>query len=144
MIIATLIVQGATLMPLVKWLKAGDPNRKNREECRARLKARRAGVATLRKDENLVAGLDLEAKKMLIKEIDEGALGIAVASADGPWHPRNQALLQALDAQREVVDRLRDAGRLSGELAERLDTELDLDTMSARGEGQRLTDGGGD
>lgn len=53
-------------------------------------------------------------------------------------------LLQALDAQRDVVNRLRGAGQLDGELAEHLDTELDLDAMSARGEGKRLTDGGDD
>jgi monovalent cation/hydrogen antiporter len=141
-IIATLIVQGATLMPLVRWLKAGDPQREHRDERRTRLKARRAGVAAICEAGNTTDGLEPEARRILIQEFDEGALGIAEASADGPSHPRNQALLHALDAQRDVVNRLRDAGRLSGELAERLDTELDLDAMSARGEGTRLTDGG--
>ena len=141
-IIATLIVQGATLMPLVRWLKAGDPKREHREQRRVRLKARRAGVAAVCKADNKDDGFDAEEKQNLIREIDEGMRGIAVASAGGPLHPRNQALLHALDAQREVVNRMRDAGRLSGELAERLDTELDLDAMGARGEGKRLTDGG--
>ena len=143
-IIATLIVQGATLMPLVRWLKAGDPEREHLEERHARLKARQAGVAVIRGASNLTAGFDQKTRQILIREIEEGARGIAVAGAGGTSHPCNQALLQALDAQREVVNRLRDAGRLSGELAERLDTELDLDAMSARGEGTRLTDGGGD
>jgi monovalent cation/hydrogen antiporter len=143
-IIATLILQGATLMPLVHWLKAGDPQREHREERRTRLKARREGVAAICEADKTTDGFDAEARRILIREIDEGSLGIAATSADGPSHPRNQMLLHALEAQREVVNRLRDAGRLSGELAERLDTELDLDAMSARGEGTRLTDGGGD
>ncbi len=141
-IIATLIVQGATLMPLVRWLKAGDPEREYREERRTRLKARRAGVAAIRGANKMTAGFDPEARRILIREIDDGTFGIAVASAGGTSHPRNQVLLKALEAQREVVNRLRDAGRLSGELAERLDTELDLDAISARGEGTRLTGGG--
>jgi monovalent cation/hydrogen antiporter len=143
-IIATLIVQGATLMPLVRWLKAGDPQREHREECRTRVKARRAGVAAICGDDNTADGFDPEARRILIREIDEGKLGIAEARAGNTAHPRNQALLQALDAQRAVVNCLRDAGRLSGELSERLDTELDLDAIGARGEGTRLTDGGGD
>ncbi len=119
-----------------------NPKREHREQHRVRLKARRAGIAAVCKADNKDDGFDAEAKQNLIREIDEGMLGIAVASAGGPLHPRNQTLLHALDAQREVVNRMRDAGRLSGELAERLDTELDLDAMGARGEGKRLTDGG--
>ncbi|NMM38160.1 MAG: sodium:proton antiporter [Glaciimonas sp.] len=143
-IIVTLIVQGATLMPLVRWLKAGDPKREHREERHARLKARRAGVAAIRAANNMTAGFDQAARQILIKEIDEGTRGIAVAGEGGTSHHSNWVLLQALDAQRDVVNRLRDAGRLSGELAERLDTELDLDAMSSCGGGTRLTDGGGD
>ena len=141
-IIATLVVQGATLMPLVRWLKAGDPVRERREERRARLKARRAGLAAIREAGRATAGPDAETCRILLKEIDEGTLGIATACPRDTAHPRSRLLLQALDAQREVVNRLRDAGRMSGELAERLDTELDLDAMSARGEGRRLTGGG--
>lgn len=141
-IIATLLVQGATLMPLVRWLKAGDPEREHRDERRARLKARQAGVAAVR--DASTAGIDPEARRGLISDLEAGKLGIAGASADGTCHPRTQLLLQALDAQRDVVNHLREAGRLSDELAERLDTELDVDAMSARGEGTHLTDGGND
>ncbi|MBC7502893.1 MAG: hypothetical protein H7315_20700, partial [Herminiimonas sp.] len=143
-IIVTLIVQGATLMPLVRWLKAGDPEREQREERHARLKALRAGIAVIRGANGTTADFDQAAQQNLIREIGEGTRGIAVAGVGGTSHPSNRVLLQALDAQRDVVNRLRDAGQLGGELAERLDTELDLDAMSARGEGKRLTDGGDD
>ena len=48
-------------------------------------------------------------------------------------------LLAALDAQRRSINRMRDAGQLGESLAERLDTELDLDEMGVCGEGDRLT-----
>jgi hypothetical protein len=85
-----------------------------------------------------------EARQNLIREINEGTRGIAEAGGGGTAQACNRLLLQALEAQREVVNRLRDAGNLGSELAERLDTELDLDAMNARGEGKRLTDGGDD
>lgn len=94
------------------------------------------------RDADTAAGSDPENNTILLKQIDEGTLGIAVACARGSADARSQVLLKALDAQREVVNHLRDAGRMSGELAERLDTELDLDAISARGEGKRLTDSG--
>lgn len=141
-IIVTLIVQGATLMPLVQWLKAGDPEREKREERHARLKALRAGVAVIRGANGTTKGLDEATRQNLIREVGEGTRGIAEAGVGGTSHHCNRILLQALDAQRDVVNCLRDAGQLGGELAERLDTELDLDAMSARGEGKRLTNSG--
>jgi len=71
-----------------------------------------------------------------------GSIGIARIGTLGCHDEHRPALLRALDAQRKVVDRLRDAGRMSGALAERLDTELDLDAMNAVGDGARLTDAG--
>jgi CPA1 family monovalent cation:H+ antiporter len=143
-IIATLIVQGATLLPLVRWLKAGDPQREQREERHARLTARRAGVAVIHRANGATDSFVQEARQNLIREINEGTRGIAEAGGGGTAQACNRILLQALEAQREVVNRLRDAGNLGSELAERLDTELDLDAMNARGEGKRLTDGGDD
>ena len=142
-IVSTLIVQGATLMPLVRWLKAGDPTREQREERLARLKARRVGVAAVRETSINTSLVHRKAKRILLKEVEEGKQGIAAARPDEPLHLRNQILLRALGAQRQIVNSLRNAGRLSEELSERLDTELDIDAMSARGEGKRLTDGGG-
>ena len=48
-------------------------------------------------------------------------------------------LLAALVAQRGVVERLRDAGRLGETVAERMATELDLDELGVGGEADRLT-----
>lgn len=138
-IIFTLIVQGATLMPLVRWLKAGDPKREQREERHVRLKSRQAGLAAILAEKDMTTGFEQETLQILIREMDEGTRGIAMAGRGRSSHRSNQILLQALEAQRNVVNRLRDAGQLSGELAERLDTELDLDAMNARGGSTRLT-----
>jgi len=137
-IITTLIAQGVTLMPLVRWLKVGDPKRDQREERHARLRARQAGLRAIRRAEQVT--FDHAARQKLIREIDDGTRGIGAPGA-GTSRLGNQVLAQALEAQRDVVNQLREAGQLSSELAERLDTELDLDAMSARGEATRLTDG---
>jgi Na+/H+ antiporter len=140
-IVVTLLVQGATLLPLVKVLKVGNPERERREERVARLRARRAGIAAAK-----AAGAPVSAVSSggddLVARLESGRIGIARPGALGGNGEHRSKLLRALAAQRNVVDELRDAGRMSGALAERLDTELDLDAMNATGEGARLTDGG--
>jgi hypothetical protein len=140
-IIATLLFQGITLLPLVRRLKVGDPGREEREESTARIRARQAGIAAVKRWERPdVASAGGYAD--LVARLESGSVGIARAGAFGPNAEHGPALLHAIDAQRRVVDRLRDAGRMGSALAERLDTELDLDAMNAVGDGARLTDAG--
>ncbi len=143
-IVVTLLFQGTTLLPLVKWLGVGDPSRERREEHEARTLAGRAGADAAR--ESFADGDPLESdsgqtdrNRALVARIAEGQVGIARAGGLGQ-HPEERApLVAALDAQRLVVDRLRGEGRMSAALAERLDTELDIESMSAHAEGARLT-----
>ena len=146
-IISTLLFQGITLLPLVQRLRVGDPGREEREERRARTRARHAGIAAAnranratRAEQPDVASGDGSAD--LIARLESGSIGIARSGALGDDAEHGRALLQALDAQRRVVNRQRDAGRMGSALAERLDTELDLDAMNAVGDGARLTDAG--
>lgn len=141
-IVATLIVQGASLIPLVRWLKVGDPDRERREESRARLKACRAAVAVIRDNASESTNADPDSTEVMVRDIEAGAVGIASEGPRSGDSPRNTLMLDALDAQRGIVNHLRDAGRMGSALAERLDTELDLDAMGIRNEGRRLTDGG--
>ncbi len=141
-IVFTLIVQGSTLMPLVRWLKVGDSNRERREESRARVEARRAGVAVIRDAASKLKDVDSASTENTISELEDGRFGIATKRANEKDNTRRKLMLDALDAQRDVVNQLRDAGRMGSALAERLDTELDLDAMGVRNEGRRLTDGG--
>ena len=146
-IISTLLFQGITLLPLVQRLRVGDPDREEREERRARTRARRAGIAAAnranraRKAEQPDVALGDDSAD-LIARLESGSIGIASSGALGGHAEHGPALLQALDAQRRVVNRQRDAGRMGSALAERLDTELDLDALNAVGDGARLTDAG--
>ena len=140
-IVATLLLQGITLMPLVRRLGVGDPDREQREEQIARRRARRAGVAAATASMRTGAGPG-RVSADLVARLESGSIGIARPGALGRHAEHGPALLQALAAQRRVVDRQRDAGRMGSALAEKLDTELDLDAMNAVGEGSRLTDGG--
>lgn len=142
-IVATLIVQGATLLPIVRWLKAGDPQRERREEDEARRLAGQAGVESIhalrpRSDHARAYDADLS------QRLAAGTVGIGGSGTRGGNVRERRALLNALRAQRKVVDDLRDAGRMGSALAERLDTELDLDAMAALGDGKHLTDAGDD
>jgi CPA1 family monovalent cation:H+ antiporter len=137
-IFATLLVQGVTLLPLVNWLQVGDPRREARDESRARRRARRAGVSALRQGLRS-SDLSREHRESLIRRMADGSIGIAAAGEDAGRPGDREVLLVALDAQRKAIDRMRDAGQLGESLAERLDTELDLDEMGVSGEGDRLT-----
>lgn len=142
-IFATLLVQGATLVPLVHWLRVGDPELEARDEANARSRARRAGLKAIR---NALgdAGVSQERGRQLTERVSDGSIGIASAG-DSAGRPGDRApLVAALQAQRRSIDRLRDGGHLGESLAERLETELDLDEMGARGDGARLTGAGQD
>ncbi len=140
-IVVTLLVQGVTLLPLVQRLKVGDPEREPREERAARRQARCAGMAAAKSA--LESGTLVESTgDPLVARLAAGHVGVARSGTQGRADEGRYALLRALDAQRKVVDRLRDAGQMSGALAEQLDTELDLDAMNTAGAGGRLTDGG--
>jgi Na+/H+ antiporter len=137
-IFATLLVQGATLLPLIRLLGVGDPHLDARDEARARARARRAGIKALRNALHHDAG-GLARAQRLLPRIADGSIGIAGAGADAGQPGDQHSLIEALHAQREVVARLRDAGRLGESVAERLETELDMDELGAGGEADRLT-----
>ena len=139
----TLLFQGVTLLPLVKWLGVGDPTREIREECEARSLAGKEGAtaASQAHPSGKSGAGSSERHRALIERIADGQVGIARAGGAGR-HPEERApVAAALDAQRGVVDSLRGDGRMSAALAEKLDTELDIEAMSAQAEGARLTEG---
>ena len=142
-IVSTLLVQGATLLPLITRLGVGDPERNARDEHRLRARSRRAGLAALaRATAHARAAGDGQrstaADERLAALLANGAIGIAhagVAGGDGAA----ERLAVALDAQRHVVARARDSARIGGGLAERLAVEVDVDALRVRGEAGRLT-----
>ena len=140
-IVTTLLLQGVTLLPLVRRLKVGDADREQREEHTARAAACRAGIAAAKASAASETRSDEDSADDLVGQLASGSLGISRPGSLGRHDERGPALQNALDAQRAVVNRFRDAGRMGSTLAERLDTELDLDELNAAGDGARLTEG---
>lgn len=137
-IFATLLLQGATLLPLVRWLQLGDPGREARDERRARRRARLAGVRAMRGQLRRTATTPERAADLL-QRVRDGSIGIAQTAQHSGQPGDKVLLLAALEAQRAAINRMRDAGQMGESLAERLDTELDVDEMGVSGEGDRLT-----
>ena len=128
-IMATLILQGLTLVPLTRLLHVGDAMAEPRAEQRVRGRARRAAHAAIMRvarTDRLPAG---ECQR-LAEVIGTGEFGIAA----GGTSESRAVLEQALDVQRSIVSRARDAGRIGDPLAQRLEAELDRDLVRLRGE----------
>jgi Na+/H+ antiporter len=133
----TLLFQGATLLPLIRWLGVGDPELDQRDERDARAIAGVAGARTVRQYSSDAQSADRS--KRLSERLASGGIGIATPGSQAERSGDKTVLLAALEAQRSEVARLRDADRLGESLAERLDTELDIDDMVLAGEADRLT-----
>lgn len=135
-IVVTLLFQGATLLPLIRWLGVGDPERDERDESNARARAAVLGERAIRSARS-EAGESVRSER-LTGRIADGRIGIAHAGLHA--QPGNKTLLlAALEAQRQEVARLRDADCLGESVAERLETEIDIDDMVVLAEADRLT-----
>jgi len=144
-ILATLLFQGITLLPLVNHLQVGDPGREEREERDARTRARRAGVGAVKRSKRLTGpeAASGGSSADLIARLESGSIGIARSGALGHYAEHGPMLLQAIDAQRKVVDGLRDAGRMGSALCDRAHTLNRWATHGAadtdRGQSGRMT-----
>jgi NhaP-type Na+/H+ or K+/H+ antiporter len=131
-VLATLVGQGLTLTPLIRWLGVDDPHAAAREERHARGAAVHAARTRL---DALVScdRLSSAARDRVVAELERGlGLGRDGAGAS-PERPDRQAILTALTAEREAVLRLWNDGYLDEMAAEKLEAELDLSEMSVRG-----------
>lgn len=137
-IIVTLVLQGATLLPLVRALGLSDPRRDARDERRARARARRAGLAALDRIVRREPALQPECAAMA-ELVADGIFGIASRGALGSHGIAREPVAAALHAERQAVMALRDTGQIGESVAERLVTELDVDLMTVRGDAARLT-----
>lgn len=135
-IVATLVIQGSLLLPLVHRLGIGDASRSKRDEHRIRRRAQRAGLAAAERARARVPGSLCES---LAQRLRSGELGIASDRVPLASDAETELARTALAAEREVVSRSRDAGRIGEELAERLETELDLDEARLSGQAARFS-----
>jgi CPA1 family monovalent cation:H+ antiporter len=140
-IVATLVIQGLTLRPLVRRLGLADPGAEQREE---ELALRTASQAALNLLDEIAErnGLDEDDKRWLAREHQ---LRQARASTDGDrdrdgdgdhaaaaLDAAAKTDLELLNAAREAVLELEDRGEVRGDVAQRVLRRLDLDSARLR------------
>jgi CPA1 family monovalent cation:H+ antiporter len=125
-VIGTLVIQGATLEPLVRLLKFPADN--SRDDELAKTRAMLVKVA-----ENTLAGRKDKAAEMLRWEF-----GVTEAPDLSPDKPASADVTRKLliRNQREELQRLRREGRIEDETFRRLEQELDLEDVATLRNGQ--------
>ncbi len=135
-ILATLVVQGLSLPPLIRWLGVTDDRAAEKEERQARVKANQAALARL---EELAKAdeVDAEALQRLRVEYQDrlrqleacdpenGGTRLGLFSSD-----YEQVSYEALLVERKTILQLRNAGVISDEVLRRI--QLDIDLAEAR------------
>jgi len=133
-ILATLVLQGLTLTPMIRFLALGADRTLELEEARAREDAARAAMLHL---EQLATAAwprreDVERMRALYTQRIERASPIEL-SADAETAGRQAAFRrlrhETLSAERRALIALRDQGAISDEVLHRLEQELDVEAM---------------
>jgi CPA1 family monovalent cation:H+ antiporter len=134
LIIATLVGQGLTLPPLLRWLGLTDPARAEREERKARLEAARAAIHRLeelaRENHLNTEYLDRlrwryeqRAKRLGIEDPKETEHEIC-RRFTGDYERLRRELIQA---ERRVLRQLRDEGLIGDEVMLSIEHDLDVE-----------------
>jgi monovalent cation/hydrogen antiporter len=133
-ILATLVLQGLTLTPMIRFLALGADRTLELEEARAREDAAQAAMLHL---EQLATAAwprreDVERMRALYTQRIERASPIEL-SADAETAGRQAAFRrlrhETLSAERRALIALRDQGAISDEVLHRLEQELDVEAM---------------
>jgi len=143
-ILATLVLQGLTLTPMIRFLALGEDRTLELEESRAREEA--AQAAMLHLDQLATASWphreDVERMRALYTQRIERASPIEL-SADAGIGRRQAGFRrlrhETLSAERRALIALRDQGAISDEVLHRLEQELDVEAMRI-GMGERRLD----
>jgi monovalent cation/hydrogen antiporter len=134
-ILATLVIQGLTLPPLIRLLGVDDRDeRLEHEESKARLLAVEAALARIdelvaeewvREDtaERVRRSYDYRRRRFSARFEDDGD----PASFEERSEAYQRLLRELLEAQRAILVDLRDAGRINDEIMRRIERELDLE-----------------
>ena len=134
-ILVTLVLQGLTLRPLINVLGLGPDDVEEREEIEARLRTARAGVARL---ERLIEERpELAAAAQGLRERHRHRVHRYAERKQRRRHERDEREAAAyraardamLDAEREELVRLRDAGVISDNVLRRIQHDLDLQQL---------------
>lgn len=134
-IFVTLVLQGTTLGPLIRWLGVGADSSEEEEERQARIKTAYAAVAEL---DQLVANGTYEAKvigpvraeyRSRIVDCDVGKAVRAGDDAGGATAARRAIRLQVVAAERRRLIKLRRDRLIGDEVLHRIQRELDLEEL---------------
>jgi CPA1 family monovalent cation:H+ antiporter len=133
-ILATLVIQGLSLTPLIRALDMGEDNLLELEEARARETAARAGLARL-DDLTREPWVPREGVDRLRATYTQRARQASpIDPGDGDASARLQAALrrlrhETLTAERRAVIALRDQGAISDDVLHRIEQELDVEAL---------------
>jgi Na+/H+ antiporter len=132
-IFSTLLLQGLTLPALIPWLDVHD-DQEVRTEAKARLKAAKAAlqrIEELREQEQLrdetadrMRGMYEYRTRRFRARFDGGADGEDYEARSEAYQ---RALREVLQAQRDTIIELRDAGAISSETMHRIERDIDLE-----------------
>jgi Na+/H+ antiporter len=130
-IFATLLLQGLTLTPLVRWLGVVDDHVTEREETLARLKANEAALAHLEAAESLHRARPKTIERLRSEYTDR----IQQLRAEGPpekivrrlfSHDFEELAREALETERETVIELRNEEVINDQALRRIQRDIDL------------------
>jgi monovalent cation/hydrogen antiporter len=136
-LLATLVGQGLTLSPLIRWLGVEDDGAEEREEVAARVRVAEAAIARTEElgGEDWVREDTLERVRGLYdyRRRRFGALG---DGAGEDYEERStqyiRLMYELFDAQREALVSLRNSGEISDEVRRRVERDLDLEESRLR------------
>lgn len=130
-IFVTLVFQGLSLIPLLKWMKIEDDDAFEAREIEVRVLALRAGIARLRELETKFDTTDQwEVESRILGEYEyrighlSGHLDGSISEDDIAHDHELQQ--EALDAERREIARLREIGEIPDEIYRKVQYDLDL------------------
>jgi CPA1 family monovalent cation:H+ antiporter len=130
-IFITLVFQGLTLIPILKFLKVDGDDDLDRREIEVRVAALRAGIERMRKLEPTFDSTEAwEVESRILGEYEyriahlTGHLDGTIDEADLSYDHKLQK--EALKAERKEIARLRDVGDIPDEIYRRVQYDLDL------------------
>jgi len=130
-ILATLVFQGLSLPPLIRWLGVRDDHAVEKEECRARLKANEAALARLEEiaetekaDSDILQRLRVEYEDR-IRQLEARDQGDQVRRGlfSGDYERLSR---ETLRVERETLIQLRNERQINDEVLRRIQHDIDL------------------
>lgn len=144
-ILATLVVQGLSLTPIIRWLGITGDNATAREEAEARLTVVNAAMLQIGKMEQ-IEGAQINQLKRIKNEYRQRATSAETALSGGEngcrayFETDRNMRLEILKAEREAALRLRDDGTVHDHAMRHIEHDLDLAEQQLKDHDHGLSD----